>query len=263
MVLPIIFLIDLDGTIHGDCASQVQEYTLLEKLGSRTTNKKFIERDYKNGLLRPYFASFMKTIEINRRHTNIETFIYTASEKKWAQYVVPVIENVVKARFNRPIFHRDYCDMEKEQHKSILTTKKHIFKSLKYKYDLTSINDLTNRIYLIDNNNTLEESDFLLKCPTYDHIVQVDLLRQISFDDKVLHHELIVKKILGDNIQSKSVFHMMKIIYKYVLHMYKQASESNQEYKNDDFWKNISILIHTVKDQVPLLRKMKSLCAKY
>ena len=261
MVLPIIFLIDLDGTIHGDCVSQVQEYTLLAKLGARTTNKKFIKGDYKNGLLRPYFSSFMKTIDINRRYTNIETFVYTASEKKWAQHVVPVIEDVVNARFNRPIFHRDYCDMQKDKHKSILTTKKHIFKSLKNKYDLTSMNDLNNRIYLIDNNDTLIEKDFLLKCPTYDYIVQVDLLRQLSPEQKMLHHELIVKKIMGDKIQSKSVFHMMKIVYKYVFQWYKHASESNEKYRKDDFWKKLSILVHTANDQVHLLRKMKTFCA--
>ena len=81
-----IIAIDIDGTIQGDITPQVNEYTLINKIGLKYNSKNYLQEDYQKGLLRPFFVNFIDVFK--KRKPQIELFIYTASEPGWANTIV-------------------------------------------------------------------------------------------------------------------------------------------------------------------------------
>jgi hypothetical protein len=241
-VVPYVLLLDLDGTIQGDISPQIQETNLLKALNLKQ-NSKFLKSDYTRGLLRPYFKDFIT--EIFKSHANVELFVYTASEKKWAHQIVGVIESIIGRRFNRPIFTREDCKMTIEQHKSLAHVKPKILKSLRKKYDsVYSEEMLTGKMYLIDNNHVLKEKEYLLKCPTYNHAVLVDVLRNINMDKRIQHHKQISKFCSLDI--SNNLWEMYKNVYLNLYEKSKQCRERNHKLK-DAYWKKVTLLFNAFK----------------
>lgn len=233
---PYIFLIDLDGTIQGDVTPQLKEYVLQKSLGVKL-NKKLVAGDYQKSLLRPFFKAFMNMINTHYKN-KVELFVYTASEKKWANYIVPIIESVTNVKFNRPIFTRDQCNMDMtEKVKSLATVKPAILKTLKKKYNNISSDDIKNRIYLIDNNYVLKETDFLIKCPTYDKAVFINVLRTI--DENVKHSKFkeICRVLLNNECSNE--WEMMKQIYDDAFKKFIYYDEKNNAYRSDKYWKKV------------------------
>lgn len=81
------FILDLDGTIIGDCIYQCELYKIgliLGKLGIKIKTSEILEEYYteKSKLIRPNFTYFYNTMKEN--YSSCEFYIYTASEKKWA-----------------------------------------------------------------------------------------------------------------------------------------------------------------------------------
>lgn len=233
---PYILLIDLDGTIQGDITPQLKEYVLQKSLGVKL-NKKLVSEDYQKSLLRPFFKAFMNMINTHYKN-KVELFVYTASEKKWANYIVPIIESVTNVKFNRPIFTREQCNMNlTEKVKSISTVKPAILKTLKKKYTTITSENINDKIYLIDNNYVLKETSFLIKCPTYDKAVFINVLRTI--DENIKQNKLkdICKVLLND--ECKNQWDMMKRIYDDAFKKFIYYDEKNYSYKNDRYWKKV------------------------
>ena len=97
-IYPIVVLLDLDKTLIGDVSPQVEEYSIinninveLQTLGQKKIpyNKKKLENELRNGIIRPYLQKF---INLLKTYENVEVFIYTASDDKWAKTIIPVID---------------------------------------------------------------------------------------------------------------------------------------------------------------------------
>ena len=76
-----------------------------------------------------------------KKYENIEIFIYTASIKSWANFLIPKIEKLVNYKFNRPILSREgYVNINNyPQIKSIEVVKPIIYKKLNIKVSFNSI----------------------------------------------------------------------------------------------------------------------------
>lgn len=174
MELSSILILDLDGTMIGDISPQICEYEINNKL-----SRAHVMKDLSAGLLRPYLKKFLTYMKTNHK---AEFFVYTASTKDWAYQIVEIIEKVLGIEFNRPLFTR--ADIPTSGYKSI----KHIFPVLKQslveKGYSSSIDylDVKRNCIFIDNNAVLEkeEAHVLMKCPTYEYISPLDVLRNTS-----------------------------------------------------------------------------------
>ena len=202
---PFVILLDLDHTIQGNIQPQLEEYNFIEFINNNfmndkktklRQNKDLLHRDFMKGLLRPHFKTFLTRMK--SRFPNVEFFVYTASEDKWANYIVRIIENVIKTRLNKRIFSRSDCVVDgRDGHLmiSINKLKPELFKILKNKYKLKKDFEFKH-VYLIDNNYVLKEteSNHLIKCPDYTATVNIDTLRSIPLE------------IIKDNLEKISLF---------------------------------------------------------
>lgn len=168
---PLIFILDLDGTVIGDISQQVMLFDMLEEIKLSKKQLDLEEFKYKlsNGLIRPYLINFIN--DIKAHYINVEFFIYTASKKEWAEHLVKHIESTLNIKFNRPIFTRNDClYINNEFKKSISKIKNRIFNTLKKKPELhlLDLKDLKDRIIMIDNSKVFLEHDYnIVYCPTY------------------------------------------------------------------------------------------------
>lgn len=233
---PVIFLLDLDGTLQGDVSPQLREYELLHKVNSKINNNKKIRyntkmlfKDMQNGLIRPHMKEALH--EIKAKHKNVEFFIYTASSDEWAKFLLPKIisfgslENII----NKPFFTRSHC--LPDGRKSILKLKPAIIKSLgKYK------NATFKHIYLVDNNFVLNipEMDKLLYCPSYNYKALNCPLRNIDENNLNKYHNVISNHLF--NLNTTHRLHLLKIYYDRAFKEYVDTETSNKSYESDKYW---------------------------
>jgi hypothetical protein len=235
----------MDGTLIGDSVIQLCRYELAISLGYKYDYKS-IKEELENGLLRPYFESFIKMITI--KYPNSEIFIYTAAEKRWASVMISFIEKYLGIKFNRPIFSREYCVVDSNTTiKSINKVLPSVYKKLKRKYNLESSEDLKKQIVLIDNNNVIRSIDGyrFIKCPSYEHFVVCNIIENIP-DDKIKQNLSIIVSILGKykflhSSQISAYTDISKFYYYYyaaLSELYKtHSSHSNKNNKEGDkFW---------------------------
>jgi len=186
---PMCIVLDLDGTIIGDIIYQVMLYDVfeeckLQKVHTACTNKikKELQEQVKyaltKGMVRPHFKSFMRKVQ----SMGAEVFIYTASEKKWANYVVPLLEKECDVSFARPLFTRVECPDGKKLLNNIMPK---ILKYYRKKYDKSITEEaIRSRLCMVDNNDVYPDpadAAFMVKCPTYDMFVPVNLPSILSF----------------------------------------------------------------------------------
>jgi hypothetical protein len=238
--VPYVFLLDLDGTIQGDISPQCKEFNLLKSLKIGTTSKK-IKQDYLEGLIRPYFVRFINLIK-EHFTGKVQLFIYTASDTKWANHIIPIIESIIKFKFNRPFFTRKHCSMEAIKIKSLENVRKYIYLSLKLKNNV-----LNDRIFLIDNNNVIEDKH-LLKCSTYNFVVTVDTLRDISLKNQLVHYNIICKRLFNRSCSSR--FEMYKLIYDDAYKRHIRYDISNKIYLKDDYWKRVTNIMFNHRNNI-------------
>jgi hypothetical protein len=242
-MIPIIFLLDLDGTLQGNIYPQVSEYSLIGKLNAISNkNIKYsinnLMNDFKSNLLRPYVKESLT--HMKKYHPQIEFFVYTASSDDWAKFLIPKIDKYITNGkgniFNKPYFMRSDVS---EGIKSI----KHVFprikRSLSKKYDEISINN----VYLVDNNYVIHplEVSKLIKCPSYDYTHIINPFRNLSNDIIEKYHNKISNELLQSN--SKHVIEMYKKYYDRAFKEYEKANRENKEFINDDYWKMFGQLV--------------------
>tara|TARA_Y100000389_G_scaffold191636_1_gene218117 strand:+ start:774 stop:1643 length:870 start_codon:yes stop_codon:yes gene_type:complete len=234
---PVIFLLDLDGTLQGDVNPQLKEYDLLYKVNSKLKkriryNTKLLFKDMENGLIRPHVKNALHNIK--SKHKNVEFFIYTASSDGWAKFLLPKIisfgsfENII----NKPFFTRSHC--LPDGRKSIANLKPLIMKSLKQnkKYE----NATFKHIFLVDNNFVLNipEIDRLLYCPSYNYKALNCPLRSIDDDNLNKYHDLISNHLFNLNTTHK--LHLLKIYYDRAFKEYVDTELMNKQYESDQYW---------------------------
>jgi len=265
---PIIFILDLDGTIIGDCLYQLLLSNLdstLRSNGLKLKKNTILSTCYESSskLIRPYFIYFINTMK--KHFQNCQFYIYTASEKTWANKEISMIEKNNDIQFNRPIFTRSDCIMNSDGQyvKSVKKILPKIEKNNKGK----QVN--IENILVIDNNPVFIDyiSNFIL-CPTYDFLHFCDLWQIIEKEHLQNKNvkEFMTQLILSnrvckiyDNTETNPTLleHKHKWLYK----KYKKINQENKSYLKDNFWKTITKVIITKhitsfnKNNVDIIRR--------
>lgn len=262
---PMVFILDLDGTIIGDCTYQVIMYNMEElcKKHKIKTKSDDLLNSYKpaSKLIRPYFKYFVNRMKAY--NPNSLFFVYTASEKAWATKEIAMIEKTHDFKFNRPIFTREDCILDSygQYRKSV---KKIWPKIQKHKVQKQNV-------LVIDNNDTFIDfaSNFLL-CSTYDYILFFDLWDKIKKEYlRIMEIYQAIKKLISGHkickhcnfndeapLNSKQLENKHKWLYK----KHKKINMMNRKYVNDTFWKTLADTIveknitHFSKDSIKLLQ---------
>lgn len=251
---PLVVIIDLDGTIIGDITPQIMTFEVTKAL--KTTGDKVsydmndLRMKLRTGLLRPYFESFLSTLNSSM---NVEFFVYTASEKTWAELVIKNVEAVTGIKFNRPLFSRNFCiQQDREYKKGLYFVKASILKTLKKKYGVTFTGkDLSSNFLIVDNNNVYPTADHkhLIVCPTYGYKIPENVVANIRFDTFKKYHG-IINGVLRKYIQlsGTSDFHQFqKEFYTYYLNMLNSAHKNHTKHASDKFWMHLRDVIITHK----------------
>jgi hypothetical protein len=246
---PLIFVLDLDGTIIGDCVYQTVIQHIddaAKKQNIKTTLSKQIRESYDSSskLIRPYFKYFIK--HIRSQYPNSQFYIYTASNKEWATKEINLIEKSLNIKFNRPIFSRDDCIIDSfNQYKKSVNK---ILPKIQQKNKSYKLNK--NNIIAIDNNDVFIDylSNFIL-CPTYDCVRFCDAWKDMK-PDVVYNNNMknIIDKYISTNKVCKygSVIEndeVSELRHKWYYKKLKKINSENKKYKHDTFWKKIANLI--------------------
>lgn len=246
-----IIILDIDGTMIGNINSQVAYYDINNRLKKNkiTCKFSFIEfcKELKHGLIRPGLDKFIKYIKLHYKNTFF--FIYTASETKWAQFLIKKIEDIHDLKFERPLFTRKDCVYRNgSRMKSLEKIKQRIMNCVKKKGYIISSNYFYNNVMLIDNNNVLgkEEKYALLKCPTYDYefykdpTETIELSSLLSIKDIIEHYsnEQIIPYPTYKYTQGKynNYFLYMSEKAKWLSKRYKMAYKKNKHFLKDTYW---------------------------
>lgn len=260
---PCIYVIDIDGTLVGDVTHQVCEWEILLKYDPKklkTFRLKLIEH-LREGLLRPCISDFMSMIKQANELT--EFFLYTASDDKWAQFLVPCIESACGCKFSRPIFTRKHClNTEKSMKKSLIKISTQVWSKLKPKYGglvFKNAKHLSDHMLLIDNNKVLidRETKRGIICPSYDHCVLYDVLRNI--DERVLHDNVHgIMQVLGKYglVDTGKVASSRSSSYSFLATYYEQYAErlmiyarKDRNYRRDRFWLTLVHMIEALQNK--------------
>lgn len=246
---PLVIVIDLDGTIIGDITPQV----ILYEISCATNDKSLIDKKdlyYKlrNGIIRPHFKRFFRNVQKNCN--NIEFFVYTASEKKWANFIIPHIEKCINVKFNRPIFTREDCvvsDNNLELKKCLLHIGKKLSGSLKKKYGKIDINYLYKNTLVIDNYRVYKDnySGQLLLCPTYSYKCPENIpgmIKQYIYVKYYMIIHVILSKYINYDLNS-NYFYFQNIFYKFYLDFLNSITIRNQHELSDKFWHYLEVIL--------------------
>ena len=267
--LELIIILDLDGTIIGNCSFQADLYNLqlIQKNNKiKLINNYNLQKSYSinSKLIRPNFLYFYK--KIKHLYPKCFIYIYTASEKKWAYKEIEYIEKNLQIKFNRPIFTRDDCVLNSNNEYKKLV-KKILPKIIK---NLQNKNNIEDKLLIIDNNNTFIDylNNFIL-CKTYDYTYFLDLWKNINYDYYINNN---LKKYVNKLIKNKKIYKYMyhddisnikkELIYKWKYKKYKKNNKQNNYELNDIFFEKITNEIINNKfnkfnnDTITYLRKI-------
>jgi len=236
-----IFLIDLDGTIIGDITPQIIMWE-LSKTQSRKGGIKFdtkgLQEKLKTGhIVRPGFIEFFKYV----KSLDHLIYVYTASEKTWANFIISQIEKAFDIKFERPVFTRHDCKLLNNQFiKSLKFISKPLERSLKKKG--ISHLDLSKHVTIIDNTHVYNPSDQsnLVICPSYSYRHPENIASQISYDQFSQHivpiNDLMIKYIPEYNAPTTDFWSFQKRTSIYYVNSITLMKQSMQTTKQDKFF---------------------------
>ena len=257
--LPFIVILDWDNTIVGKVEYQSQKYSLeqhYKKFGLKVKKNSKVPKAFNKDskLVRPYFLNFITELT-DYFQGNIYFFIYTASERKWANTEISWLEKSHGIKFQRPIFTRDDCIVDKSgsYRKSI----SNIFPRMLRSMGLTKISKeqktelLHQRLLIIDNNAVFNDmKEHLLICPDYNFMVFENLLEDIPLsylqNPNIRQHILslinmgLVCPFFGKN---DDINQQMYKKYEWLAIKCKHISENNTYSIKDIFFKYLTGLI--------------------
>jgi hypothetical protein len=260
---PFCYFFDIDGTMIGDISPQVYEWDILSKYdtGKLPQLKKNICSQLSNGLLRKGLSTFMDFLRARHGQDGCEFFVYTASDTKWANFIVTCIETVIGQKFNRPLFTRPNCIRRHgvgEFKKSLTHILPRVINKLRPKYGDDMI-DVMKQCILIDNNRVLMngEEGRLILCPTYGYVDLYDILRLLPEETLQKNFIEIASTLqshglfpdMGENTRSELPFHVFKAIYYSTLgKLIKENIKQELSISEDAFWTRLGNVLHALKD---------------
>jgi hypothetical protein len=241
MSFKIVF--DIDGTLIGDIRPQLVLYELYNALKEKGDNKSanlflkpsVFKEKLERGIIRPHVTYFInKMLQLHK--DNVDFYIYTASEKTWAQFLIPHLEKCLGIKFKRPLLTRDNCiDM---------------YKKVSTVYDCISKKSIVDeeKILIIDNNSTVYGNDqrHVLICNTYDTCKLENLLCYIDENMYEQHKETIIhvlSKYIPELKTSVDFYQFQKRYYVYYLKNLQDAQKRNALHSKDKFFLNLTNII--------------------
>ena len=257
--LPVIVILDWNNTLVGKLDYQSQKYSLeqhYKKFGLKVKKNSKVPKAFNKDskLIRPYFLNFITELT-DYFQGNIYFFIYTASERKWANTEISWLEKSHGIKFQRPIFTRDDCIVDKSgsYRKSI----SNIFPRMLRSMGLTKISKeqkteiLHQRLLIIDNNAVFNDmKEHLLICPDYNFMVFENLLEDIPLsylqNPNIRQHILslinmgLICPFFGKN---DDINQQMYKKYEWLAIKCKHISENNTYSIKDIFFKYLTGLI--------------------
>jgi hypothetical protein len=250
---PYIFIIDLDGTIIGNCSYQCDIYNIMELIKTydkKNLNKykilceKSLNESYneKSLLIRPHFFHFIQAMK--KLYPVSYFYVYTASEKKWANKEISIIEKNNNFKFDRPLLTRDNCIIDKDG--SIKKSINKILPLIKKNIKFSSTFDIKKHLLIIDNNPTfIDYNDNLLICPTYNYVKFNNLKDVVPDDISCANIKNYISKLTKEQRMCRNYNNpeCLEKIYKWLYKKCKKINKYNLRYVNDNFWKDLVILI--------------------
>lgn len=250
--IPLVCVLDIDGTLVGDVRYDVAEWDLLQRIGDaamqRAFRSEFIKR-LERGLMRPHLSDFivyMKSLPIG-----CEFFIYTASDDDWAKFIVPCIEAAAHVKFERPIFSRQNCiPLRTRRNSNIVMLYKSLDKiapvvcnKLRPRYPRVSPKAINSGIFLVDNSDVLipGERHRCIQCPTYQFLPVRNILTLLS-DQQLTTHVSTITRVLKQHglvpasstvTQAIAYYNELLAVYRSQLHVIVQE---NQSARGDVYW---------------------------
>jgi hypothetical protein len=240
-----VFIIDLDKTIIGDCIYQSELYKIsiiLAKLGIKIKINDILEPQYteKSKLIRPHFTDFINKMK-EIFNNNCYFFIYTASEKKWANKQISLIEKNLDIKFNRPIFTRNDCSILNEDDKiSYMKSIEAIKKKIKIpNAEIIIIDD--KEVY-VDSNNRLIKCNvynYKLFCNYWDYIPINKIKNKVflAYLSTLIDEERLNPLYITHNIKQQIDY------YKWLYDKCNKINNINKKYKQDIFWLSLTKII--------------------
>lgn len=249
---PYIFIIDLDGTIIGDCNYQCDLYNIIElvkKYKMKGLNQytvlcnKYLNESYseKSLLVRPHFFTFINSIK--KLYPASYFYIYTASEKKWANKEISIIEKNNNFKFDRPLFTRDNCIIDK--YGNIMKSVSKILPLISKTIKIPNNYEISKRLLIIDNNPTfIDYTDNLLLCPSYNYTKFYDLRETLPKYNKCEELKSYINRLAKEQRIGKiSKSENLEKTYKWLYKKCKKINKYNFKYESDTFWKDLGALI--------------------
>jgi len=245
----IIFVLDLDGTIIGDCVYQAEIYKIcliLSKLGIKIKINEILDNYYKekSRLVRPYFTYFMR--KMREIYPSISIYIYTASEKKWAEKEINIIEKTLDIKFNRPIFTRNDCIKVYSKEEDRIDYKK----SIEMIKKRMRVKDKDAEIMIIDDKDVyIDNRERMIKCDIYNYRYFCNYWDYIPIEK--VNNKIFLKylRTLIDNNRLNPNYNpmTMKQSINYYKWLYEKTMEinrkNNKRYKDDKFWLKLTNVI--------------------
>lgn len=195
--------VDIDGTLIGNIIPFIIIWELIQIYCPKNLSKlrSMIIYHLRQGILRRGFADF--AYALRQRFPDVYFFIFTASETKWASFLVPCIEEAMNFKFERPIFSRQHCPT---MIKSINKIMPNVIRSIKkrnpdvIKKDHFSI--------LIDNSNVIHkcEKDKWIEMKTYDYCYYPDILSFLDEHIIVNHYNDILEILKKYNFMNNVMY---------------------------------------------------------
>lgn len=258
---PYIFVFDIDNTIVGNVKNISNEHSLYQMIYDTITAKgdkkdlKYIKKhdyvkDMKLGLMRPYFADFIKFCKKN--YKPCEFYIYTLSSHEWTHDImIPNIEKAANMKFNKPYYTRE--ESVYNRGKSL----KQIIDHIKNKYNTKD--DLNDKIIFIDDiaDNTSTYKNRQIKCPTYTNLIYRDIYKNLLdiYGVELLNNKVVEDRFIKLNIpyyreKSKNVLSNNKDYFELHKLLIKKESELTIEHsKKDEFFKILIDKLNNTSDK--------------
>lgn len=253
---PRVVLIDVDGTMVGRVGCAACQYDLLRITGA-SKGKRFaaakedLVARLKHGIVRPHLDAFCR----HASAAGVELFVYTASDPRWAAFIVPCIEAALGVKFNRPLFTRTHCTTGTgaggalEYRKSIARVLPQVYSKLRSKHGLRSAADLRDRVVLVDNTPNIvadpAEASRVIICPSYDYNYVFDVLSHL--DVSVLHRRipkispvLVRYGLLPPGAPPPSYQHLAQAYYERLARAIADSTHGNTAALGSDrFWQSL------------------------
>jgi len=265
-IKPIVLLLDLDKTIIGDIIPQSEEYYIIKNINNELKNLdkktipfnfKRLQNELRQHIIRPNLLNFLN---LTRSYNNVEIYIYTASDDRWAKTLIPHIEKTMNFKFNRPILTRNNTIVQNNNfRKSIKKVRPLIYKSIKNKYNLKNEDELKYIMLFDDTRNVLLEKRLQINVPAYNSLHQVDYLRNIP--DYVIKKFYILIEDKLDLKHSNDVNGFYSKYHDFIKRRYLYADANNKKYNNDTYWKKVyKVFKHNIENTsfIKLLSLLKS-----